>query len=126
MTFIAKSPAVFVPPLSLITCLLTCTTGWMSSFVTVHVFVSPTAIVALNRAVAVSMASGPEAGLAAIDELGTEPLVGYLYLPATRADLLRQLGRRSEAAAEYRAAIALADNATEREFLQRRLAEVTT
>jgi RNA polymerase sigma-70 factor (ECF subfamily) len=86
----------------------------------------PSPVVGLNRAVAVSMASGPEAGLAAIDELDTEPLAGYLYLPATRADLLRQLGRRAEAAAEYRAAIALADNATERQFLQRRLAEVTT
>jgi RNA polymerase sigma-70 factor (ECF subfamily) len=86
----------------------------------------PSPVVGLNRAVAVSMASGPEAGLAAIDELDTEPLASYLYLPATRADLLRQLGRRAEAAAEYRAAIALTDNATERVFLQRRLAEVTT
>ena len=53
-----------------------------------------------------------------------EGLDGYSYLPAARADLLRRLGRREEAAANYRAALALTDNAAERRFLERRLEEV--
>jgi RNA polymerase sigma-70 factor (ECF subfamily) len=85
----------------------------------------PSPVVGLNRAAAVSMASGPEAGLAALDELDTGPIANYVYLPATRADLLRRMGRMAEAAAEYRAALTLADNQAERAFLQRRLAEVT-
>ncbi len=53
-------------------------------------------------------------------------LEGYSYLPAARADLLRQLGRRDEAAASYRAALELTDNGPERRFLERRLRELTS
>jgi RNA polymerase sigma-70 factor (ECF subfamily) len=85
----------------------------------------PSPVVALNRAVAVSMADGP---LAALDEVkaleGDGRLAGYHYLPAVRADLLRRLGRRGEAADAYRAALDLADNEAERDFLAARLAEV--
>jgi RNA polymerase sigma-70 factor (ECF subfamily) len=85
----------------------------------------PSPVVGLNRAAAVSMASGPEAGLAALDELDTGAIANYVYLPATRADLLRRMGRMAESAVEYRAALSLADNEAERAFLQGRLAEVT-
>jgi len=85
---------------------------------------APTPVVALNRAVAVAMADGPEAGLALVDELeASGALHGYGLLPATRADLLRRLGRRSEAAAAYRQAIELAGADAERRYLERRLAE---
>lgn len=85
----------------------------------------PSPVVALNRAVAVGMAAGPEAGLAALDEIADDPaLLGYHYLPAARADLLRRLHRDAEAAAAYRRALATASNRAERAFLQRRLAEV--
>ncbi len=84
-------------------------------------------VVALNRAVAVAMVHGAAAALADIDRLAADGrLAGYRYLPATRADLLRRLGRREEAAAAYRAAVELADNAAERDFLDRRLAEVSS
>ncbi|HWD00902.1 MAG TPA: RNA polymerase sigma factor [Amycolatopsis sp.] len=82
----------------------------------------PSAVVKLNQAVAVAMADGPEAGLALVDAMADEP-DGYHLLPATRADLLRRLGRHVEAAEEYRAALALAGTEAERRFLQRRLAE---
>ena len=81
-------------------------------------------VVALNRAVAIAMAEGPARGLAEIDAL-TAALDGYLHLHAARADLLRRLDRRDEAAAAYRRALALAAQSTERQFLERRLAEVT-
>jgi RNA polymerase sigma-70 factor (ECF subfamily) len=81
-------------------------------------------VVELNRAVAVAMAHGPAAGLAALERIDASALRAYAYLPATRADLLRRLGERAAAAAAYRAAIALTDNAAERAFLTRRLAEV--
>jgi RNA polymerase sigma-70 factor (ECF subfamily) len=82
----------------------------------------PTPVVRLNRAVAVALAGDVEAGLALVD--GIEGLDGYSYLPAARADLLRRLGRREEAAASYREALSLTDNAPERRFLERRLREV--
>jgi RNA polymerase sigma-70 factor, ECF subfamily len=83
-------------------------------------------VVALNRAVAVAMARGPDAGLAQIGELEADGrLSGYRYLPAAKADLLRRLGQPEAAAQAYRAALALTDNAAEREFLARRLTEVT-
>ena len=86
----------------------------------------PSPVVALNRAVAVGMADGPEAGLMAIDEIGDRPeLAGYRYLPAARAEFLRRAGRLSEAKSEYTAAIALTDNAVEREFLTSRLNRLT-
>ena len=83
-------------------------------------------VVALNRAVAVAMAQGPAAGLAQIGELEADGrLDAYRYLPAAKADLLRRLGRWEAAAQAYRDALALTDNAAEREFLARRLSEVT-
>ena len=84
----------------------------------------PSPVVELNRAVAIAMAEGAEAGLRLLDQLeASKQLRGYYLLPAARADLLRRLGRRDEAAAAYRQAISLANNEAEREFLERRLAE---
>ena len=86
----------------------------------------PSPVVALNRAAAVAMADGPAAGLAEIAELERDGrLAGYRYLPAAKADLLRRLGRGQEAAAAYRAALGLTGNQAERDFLTRRLTEVT-
>jgi RNA polymerase sigma-70 factor (ECF subfamily) len=82
-------------------------------------------VVALNRAVALAMADGPARGLAEMDALG-DALDGYHLLHAARADLLRRLGRRDEAAAAYRRAHALAAQASERRFLERRLAELSS
>jgi len=79
----------------------------------------PSAVVELNRAVAVAMAEGFERGLAAIDAL--EGLDEYHLLHAARADLLRRLDRREEAAAAYRRALELVTNAVERDYLARRL-----
>ncbi|MFF3984968.1 RNA polymerase sigma factor [Streptomyces sp. NPDC001797] len=84
----------------------------------------PSAVVRLNRAVAVGMAEGGEAGLALVSELEAEDhLTGYHLLPATRADLLRRMGRLREAAESYARALELAENAAERRFLAKRLAE---
>jgi RNA polymerase sigma-70 factor (ECF subfamily) len=83
-------------------------------------------VVELNRAVAVGMADGPAAGLRLVDDLvSTGALDGYHLLPATRADLLRRLGRDEQAAQAYREAHALAGTEAERRYLARRLAEVT-
>ena len=84
--------------------------------------VAPSPVVELNRAVAIGLAEGPAAGLAALDAIDAAALRGYHLLPAARADFLRRLGRWREAAAEYRQALALADNARERSFLAARLA----
>jgi RNA polymerase sigma-70 factor, ECF subfamily len=85
----------------------------------------PSAVVELNRAVAVAMAHGPAVGLVLVDELAEGgALTSYYLLPATRADLLRRLDRRSEAAASYREALAMAPTEPERRYLQRRLTEV--
>jgi len=86
----------------------------------------PTPVVELNYAVAVGMARGPEAGLpllAALEASGE--LAGYHLLPATRADLLRRLGRSHEAAAAYREALELTSTDAERRYLSRRLAEAS-
>ncbi|MFB8765249.1 RNA polymerase sigma factor [Nocardiopsis alba] len=84
----------------------------------------PSAVVRLNRAVAVGMAEGPVAGLALVDELDASgELDGYHLLPATRADLLRRLGRVEDAAAAYREAIGLATTDSERLYLRRRAME---
>ena len=80
------------------------------------------AVVELNRAVAVSMADGPGAGLALVDTLAGQ-LDGYLPYHATRADMLRRLGRAEEAADAYRRGLALAATEPERAFFARRLAE---
>jgi RNA polymerase sigma-70 factor (ECF subfamily) len=75
-------------------------------------------VVALNRAVAVSFAAGPGPALELVEKLSQDGrLSSYAYLPATRAHLLRELGRIDEAAAEYGSAAALTGNAREREFL---------
>jgi RNA polymerase sigma-70 factor, ECF subfamily len=82
-------------------------------------------VVELNRAVALGMASGPEAGLAVVEALETSGVLGgYHLLPATRADMLRRLGRNDEAAAAYREARSLATTDAERRYLSRRLDEV--
>ncbi len=83
--------------------------------------VMPSPIVELNRAVAVGMAFGPEAGLALVDQLAAEPsLRGYHLLPSVRGDLLMKLGRAAEAEAEFRRASELTGNARERELTERR------
>jgi RNA polymerase sigma factor (sigma-70 family) len=84
--------------------------------------VAPSPVIDLNRAVAIGLAEGPEAGLAALDAIDLSALRGYHLLPAARADFLRRLGRLAEAATEYRRALALADNARQRTFLAARLA----
>lgn len=78
-------------------------------------------VVALNRAVAVAEADGPQAGL---DAIRTLDLDGYQYLHATRAELLRRLDRREEARVAYERALALARSGPEQRFLRRRLAEL--
>jgi RNA polymerase sigma factor (sigma-70 family) len=86
--------------------------------------VAPSPVVELNRAVAVGMAEGPAAGLAIADALAAEPaLRAYPFLPAVRGDLLRRLGRRDEAGAEFERAAALTRNARERRLLLTRAAE---
>src|ERR1700693_4864152 len=85
----------------------------------------PSPVVELNRAVAVAQVSGAEVGLRLLDDLDARgELRAYHLLPAARADLLRTLGRREEAAEAYRRALALVANEPERRFLERRLAEV--
>jgi RNA polymerase sigma-70 factor (ECF subfamily) len=84
------------------------------------------AVVELNRAVAVAMADGPEAGLAIVDELERSgKLTGYHLLPATKADLYRRLERWDEAAAAYDAALGMATSESEQRYLRRRLHEVS-
>ena len=86
----------------------------------------PSPVVALNRAVPLAMAEGPEAALAEVESLeGDERLAGYQYLPAIKADLLSRLGRTAEAAAAYRQAFDLAANEAERAFLAGQLASWT-
>jgi predicted RNA polymerase sigma factor len=82
---------------------------------------SPSPVVALNRAVAVAMAQGAAAGLALVDALGAEPaLKGYHYLPSVRGDLLQKLGRSDEARREFERAARLTQNARERDLLAAR------
>jgi RNA polymerase sigma-70 factor, ECF subfamily len=86
--------------------------------------VAPTPVVELNRAVAIAMADGPERGLALIDQLEARgELPGYHLVATARADLLRRLGRRSEAVAVYRHALELATNDAERRYLEQRLGD---
>ncbi|MGW5643114.1 sigma-70 family RNA polymerase sigma factor [Saccharopolyspora sp. NPDC003752] len=85
----------------------------------------PTPIVQLNKAVAVGMARGPEAGLALVDSLGADPaLQNYHLLPSVRGDLLARLGRGGEAKFEFERAAALTRNSAERAFLLRRAEEL--
>jgi RNA polymerase sigma-70 factor (ECF subfamily) len=83
----------------------------------------PSPVIELNRAVAHAFADGPERGLELIDRI--EGLEAYHLKPAARADLLRRLDRRAEAAASYREALALEMNDADRRFLEQRLAEVS-
>jgi RNA polymerase sigma-70 factor, ECF subfamily len=88
--------------------------------------ITPSPVVELNRAVAVGMAQGPQAGLALVDSLaGSGALSGYRLLPAVRADLLRRLGRQAEAADAYSEALALAGTDAERRYLTRRQVEAS-
>jgi len=89
--------------------------------------VLPSPVVELNRAAAIAMRDGPAAGLALIDELlARGELRDYLFAHAARADLLRRLGRASEARAAYERAIALSKQEPERRFLERRVRELGT
>jgi RNA polymerase sigma-70 factor (ECF subfamily) len=83
---------------------------------------TPTPVVALNRALAVAEAEGPEQGLTLLDELDLDT---FHYLHAARADLLRRLARLPEARAAYERALELAHAEPERRFLERRLAELS-
>ncbi len=88
--------------------------------------VAPSPVVELNRAVAVGMAFGAEAGLAIVDALRTEPqLANYHWLPSVRGDLLARLGRTGEARAEFERAAGMTRNLRERELLLARAAEPT-
>jgi RNA polymerase sigma-70 factor (ECF subfamily) len=85
----------------------------------------PSPIVSLNRAVAIAMRDGPGTGLVLIDELAeANDLDGYHLLYAARADLLRRLGLGEQAAKDYRRALELATNESERRYLERRLRQV--
>ncbi len=82
----------------------------------------PSPVVALNRAVAIGLGAGPEAGLRALATLDDEPaLAAYAYFPAARADFLRRLGRIDQARLAYSEALLLTENEVERDFLSSRL-----
>lgn len=101
-------------------------TNWsrIVSFYDLLLRAEPGPITALNRAVAIAMRDGPEAGLALIDPLAAGELSTYRFAHAAQADLLRRLGRTNEAKAAYRAALALTTQETERRFIMRRLMEL--
>jgi len=87
--------------------------------------IQPSPVIALNHAAAVAMTRGPEAGLRLLDQLQSAgELEGYYLLPAARADLLRRAGCWKEAAEAYRSALALVTSVPEKQFLERRLAEM--
>src|SRR5438552_5274402 len=86
---------------------------------------TPTPVVALNRAVAIAMADGADRGLPLVDALADD-LDGYHLFHAARADLLRRMDRREEAAGAYRRALELTSNATERAYLERRLDQLSS
>jgi RNA polymerase sigma-70 factor (ECF subfamily) len=100
-------------------------TDWarIAAFYAVLAYVAPSPVVELNRAVAVSMAEGPAAGLAIVDALLIEPaLAHYHLLPSVRGDLLAKLGRHEEARLEFERAASTTRNAWERDFLRARAA----
>jgi RNA polymerase sigma factor (sigma-70 family) len=87
--------------------------------------VNPSPVVELNRAVAVGMAFGPQAGFALVEALAADPaLARYHWLPSVRADFLAKLGRREEARAEFERAAGMTQNAREREMLLLRAGEM--
>jgi RNA polymerase sigma factor (sigma-70 family) len=101
-----------------------CDTDWLeiARLYDVLLEIWPSPVVALNRAIALGEAHGPQAGLGALDELGGEPqLAGYHYLAAARGEFLRRLGRIDDARLAYAEALVLAENQVERDFLERRL-----
>jgi predicted RNA polymerase sigma factor len=88
---------------------------------------TPSPVIELNRAVAVSMAHGPQAGLTLVDALASEPsLERYHLLPSVRADFLYKLGRHNEARTEFERAAALTRNTRERDLLLARAASCKT
>ena len=100
-------------------------TDWarIAALYAVLAYVAPSPVVELNRAVAVSMAEGPAAGLAIVDALQAEPaLAQYHLLPSVRGDLLAKLGRHEEARLEFERAATMTRNAWERDFLRARAA----
>ena len=104
-------------------------TDWVriADLYTALLHVLPSPVVELNRAVAVAMAHGPQAGLTAVDALANAPaLRDYHLLPSVRGDLLAKLGRLAEARGEFERAAALARNEREAEFLRRRAAALAT
>src|SRR5262249_13174040 len=105
----------------------TATTDWpqIVALYTVLARIEPSPVVELNRAVAVAMRDGPEAGLTLIDALlPRRDLADYHLAHAARADLCRRLGKTAEARASYEKALALARLEPERRFLKKRLKEV--
>lgn len=86
--------------------------------------IQPSPVISLNKAVAVAMVQGPQAGLTAIDALETDELDNYHLLHAARADLFRRLGYSKEAAQSYDRALSLVNNESERRYLERRRREV--
>lgn len=89
--------------------------------------IAPSPVIELNRVVAVAMADGPQVGLALLDRAELQQSLSDYYLfYATHADLLRRVGRLTEASRAYRQALTLCQNEQERTFLQRRLAEVAS
>ena len=95
-------------------------TNWVriAAFYSVLATVTPSPVIELNRAMAVAMAFGPQAGLDIADKVAAEPaLKSYHFLPSVRADLLQRLGRRAEARAEYERAAQMTRNVRERDML---------
>jgi RNA polymerase sigma-70 factor (ECF subfamily) len=87
--------------------------------------IQPSPVVQLNRAVAIAMCEGPEAGLAQIDAvLEQGELANYYLAHSARADMYRRLGRTAEARASYEKALALTQQGPERQFLQERIREL--
>jgi RNA polymerase sigma-70 factor (ECF subfamily) len=96
--------------------------GQIASLYDLLAEVMPSPVVALNRAVAIAMTQGPGAGLEIVEALqASGELAGYHLFHATRADLLRRLGRHDDAAGAYREALELAGSDAERRFLEKRL-----
>jgi RNA polymerase sigma-70 factor (ECF subfamily) len=99
--------------------------GRIASLYDLLVQAEPGPITELNRAVAIAMRDGPDAGLALIEPLVSGPLATYRFAHAARADLLRRKGRKEDARATYQRALELTSQSAERRFLQRRLAQLS-